>query len=147
MSPRLDSRRLAQVRLAGMRSRAILLRRRAIALGVSSFVVAWSLIFIRMVTGHDPVLGAGTANASATKRSSASSAPAHDRSRPSGSAPRMVQQVVRVPLPSGGYGLAVVNVPARQAQSASAAPTQTAPAPQPAPTPAPAPAPLSTSSS
>jgi hypothetical protein len=123
-SQRLEARHLARVRLAGMRWRTAVVRQRAIAFGIGTFLFIWSLIFIRMVTGHDPVLGSGTARASSGSSSAQS---------------------------SGGNGAGFTGSTSTTTPSTTtttavpAAPAQTATAPAPAP--APSPAPLVTSSS
>ena len=125
MDQQLDARGLAAARLAGLRSRVARLRRRGIAFAAATFALAWGLIFVRMVSGHDPVLGDG---ASPVDKADAS----RDQSGQAGSAgsPQTSQRLIRVPLASGGYGYMVV--PAGQAGGESpSAPAQPAPAPSP----------------
>jgi hypothetical protein len=74
--PNEDKRRLAQLRLRARRRRDGELRRRAIFLSLSLFVLLWVAIFGQMVSGHDPVLASGTRVAAVTNQ-----APRHPATR------------------------------------------------------------------
>jgi hypothetical protein len=52
-------------RLIEMRLRVARIRRLVAACAVAAFLALFSTIYVQMATGHDPVLGATTANASA----------------------------------------------------------------------------------
>jgi hypothetical protein len=69
----LDARALARAKIRGLRQRVLTIRRRVLAFACAIFTVAWVVIFARMTTGDDPVLGAQTpttASAAPTKTSS-----------------------------------------------------------------------------
>jgi hypothetical protein len=51
--------REAQRRLAARRRRVGILRSRVIAVSLLCFALLWSVVFVQMATGNDPVLGAG----------------------------------------------------------------------------------------
>lgn len=57
------ARRRGQRKLDAMKRRAGLLRRRVIATAIVGFVLLWTVVFVQMATGNDPVLGAGAATA------------------------------------------------------------------------------------
>lgn len=64
-----DRRRAARLRLRARRHREGQLRRTAIVLSVGVFALFWAVVFAQMVSGHDPVLGAGPRVASASEKS------------------------------------------------------------------------------
>jgi hypothetical protein len=72
MEPR--EREMAQRRgrrkLDAMKRRTGLLRRRVVATAIVGFVLLWTVVFVQMATGNDPVLGtvAGTRPAAKRKR-------------------------------------------------------------------------------
>src|ERR1700693_202392 len=68
-----DPKTLARAKLAERRRRVHKLRRTVIATAVVLFVTLWAVIFMRLVTGHDPVLAA-KAQAVATTGSTSSGA-------------------------------------------------------------------------
>ena len=68
MSPE-DGRRLARHRVWARKQRSRGIRRRVAAITLSLFVAAWVAMFARMVTGHDPALGATSQPAKATNTS------------------------------------------------------------------------------
>ncbi|MGH2858217.1 MAG: hypothetical protein ACRDMJ_12120 [Solirubrobacteraceae bacterium] len=53
---RADARALGAQRLAGRRRRTALLRRRVLGLTVAGFVAVWGVLFVQLVSGHDPAL-------------------------------------------------------------------------------------------
>src|SRR3954452_2754915 len=59
MSPE-DGRRLARQRVWARKQRTRGIRRRVAAITLSLFVALWVAIFVHLVTGHDPALGAST---------------------------------------------------------------------------------------
>jgi uncharacterized membrane protein YgcG len=64
MSPE-DARRLARQRVGARKQRTRSIRRRVAAITLSLFVAVWVAIFVYLVTGHDPALGAGSRTAKA----------------------------------------------------------------------------------
>lgn len=56
-----------QRKLDAMKRRTGLLRRRVIATAIVSFVLLWTVVFVQMATGNDPVLGTAKATRSAAK--------------------------------------------------------------------------------
>jgi hypothetical protein len=46
-------------KLDAMRRRATLLRERVVVTAIAGFVLLWTVVFVQMATGNDPVLGAG----------------------------------------------------------------------------------------
>jgi hypothetical protein len=64
-----DRQRIARLRLRARRQRDGQLRRRAIVLALTTFAVLWVAVFAQMVSGHDPVLGAGAQLAALDHRS------------------------------------------------------------------------------
>ena len=58
--PAEDGRRLARQRVWARKQRTRGIRRRVAALTLSLFVAMWVAIFVHLVTGHDPALGAST---------------------------------------------------------------------------------------
>jgi hypothetical protein len=129
MEQQLDGRALARARLARLRSRVGSVRRRGVVFAAGTFALTWVLIFVRMVSGHDPVLGSGAS------RAQAESAPSQQGQTGSTRGRRTTKRLVQVPLASGGYGYAIVRVPAGAGDSSSTAgggdssSTATAPAP------------------
>ena len=119
MEQQLDGRALARARLARLRSRVGSVRRRGLAFSAGTFALAWVLIFVRMVSGHDPVLGSGASRAQADSASS-------QHGQTDSTHGRTTKRLVKVPLASGGYGYAIVRVPAGGGDPSS---TATAPAP------------------
>jgi len=75
-----DRKRLVAERLAERRRRTVRLRKRVIAASASTFGLAWAVIFVQLVSGHDPALAhkarttttAATSNAPASRTSSSS---------------------------------------------------------------------------
>jgi len=59
MSPE-DGRRLARQRVWARKQRTRGIRRRVVAITLSLFVAVWVAIFVHLVTGHDPALGASS---------------------------------------------------------------------------------------
>lgn len=56
-----EMKRRARAKLAAMRERARLQRRRVVTGAAIVFAVLWLAIFTQMITGHDPALGPPTA--------------------------------------------------------------------------------------
>lgn len=54
---RRELKRQAWLRLAAQRRRTGLLRGRVVALSMICFAALWSIVFVQMETGNDPVLG------------------------------------------------------------------------------------------
>jgi hypothetical protein len=94
-----------------------------VALAVALFAAAWATVFAQMVSGHDPVLGTGTASRSASSHGSQHAS--SNRTPPSTGT-----QLVPVQTPQG---VVFVRVPSGGSTE------QTAPAQQPAPAPSPPP--------
>jgi hypothetical protein len=59
-------------RLIEMRLRIARIRRLVAACAVAAFIVLFSTIYVQMASGHDPVLAATTATASATSTTDSS---------------------------------------------------------------------------
>jgi hypothetical protein len=55
-----------------MKRRTDQLRRRVVASAIVGFALLWTMVFVQMATGNDPVLGAKAATRSATKKRPAS---------------------------------------------------------------------------
>jgi hypothetical protein len=123
----LSPRRLAAVRLAGLRRRVGAVRRRTVAFSVALFTAAWVAVFAQMVSGHDPVLGSGSKPKPQTRDST------HASSNRSPSGQSSGTRLVPVQTPQG---VVLVEVPANAPAPASS--------PQPAPAP---PAPVTSSTS
>jgi hypothetical protein len=51
------AQRRGQRKLDAMKRRTGLLRRRVIATAIVGFVLLWTVVFVQMATGNDPVLG------------------------------------------------------------------------------------------
>jgi hypothetical protein len=66
------ARRRGQRKLDAMKKRAGLLRRRVIATAIVGFVLLWTVVFVQMATGNDPVLGTSRAARPATEKKRAS---------------------------------------------------------------------------
>lgn len=81
-----DPKTLARAKLAERRSRVRKLRRTVIATAVVLFVTLWAVIFMRLVTGHDPVLAAKAQTAATTGSTSSGAASTASTSASSGSA-------------------------------------------------------------
>ncbi len=63
------ARRRGQRKLDAMKRRTGLLRRRVIATAIVGFVLLWTVVFVQMATGNDPVLGtSGAARPAAEKK-------------------------------------------------------------------------------
>jgi type IV secretory pathway TrbL component len=59
-TPSDDGRRLARQRVWARKQRTRGIRRRVAAITLSLFVALWVAIFVHLVTGHDPALGASS---------------------------------------------------------------------------------------
>lgn len=66
----LDSRELVAQRLRARRHRVRLVRKRVVATGGAIFALAWGVIFVQLVSGHDPALSHGKTRTSASSTSS-----------------------------------------------------------------------------
>jgi cytoskeletal protein RodZ len=66
------ARRRGQRKLGAMKRRAGLLRRRAVATAIVGFVLLWTVIFVQMATGNDPVLRTSRAARPASEKRRAS---------------------------------------------------------------------------
>jgi hypothetical protein len=114
-----ERRRTARLLLRARRRRAGQLRRTAIVLSIGLFALLWTVVFAQMLSGHDPVLGAGPRVASAS-----------EQSRP---------QPARRSRPASGEGTVLVYDPVTgtirevPASSPLAGGNSAAPAPTPAP--------------
>ncbi len=53
------AQRRGRHRLDAMRRRTTRLRERVVVTAIVGFVLLWSVVFVQMATGNDPVLGAG----------------------------------------------------------------------------------------
>ena len=62
---RQGSRQLAAERLKARRRRVALIRKRAVAGAACTFALAWGVIFVQLVSGHDPALAHTKATTSA----------------------------------------------------------------------------------
>lgn len=80
-----DARKLAADRLRARRERVALVRRRVLALAGSSFALGWGVIFVQLVSGHDPALAHSNGRATNTGASTATSAGATAASSAGGS--------------------------------------------------------------
>ncbi len=79
-----DPHVLAQSRLAARRVRVRRIRRRVAACAVIAFMAIWSVVFVRLVAGHDPALAA-SAGRSTHKAAAASTQTTSGTSSSSGS--------------------------------------------------------------
>ena len=61
-----DKRELAAERLRARRRRLSALRNRTIATALAVFALVWGVIFVQLVSGHDPSLAATQTSASTT---------------------------------------------------------------------------------
>jgi len=62
----IDPKALARVKLMERRRHVRRLRLRVVATAVVVFVALWGVIFVRLVTGHDPALTASAKSAAVT---------------------------------------------------------------------------------
>ena len=69
-----DGRRLARQRVWARKQRTRGIRRRVAVITLSLFVAVWVAIFVPLVTGHDPALGAGTKSQTSTTATPATTA-------------------------------------------------------------------------
>lgn len=69
---RAAAQRRGQRKLDAMKRRAGLLRRRVIATAIVGFVLLWTVVFVQMATGNDPVLGTSKPARPATEKKRAS---------------------------------------------------------------------------
>ena len=60
MTATAESRALARSRLAALRRRTLLVRRRVIAGALASFTVVWVGLVVQMAAGNDPALHSGS---------------------------------------------------------------------------------------
>jgi hypothetical protein len=58
-SEKTERKQEAQRRLRAQRQRVGQLRSRVVAISLIAFVLLWGVVFVQMVAGNDPVLGAG----------------------------------------------------------------------------------------
>lgn len=70
---RAQARMIGRERLRARRARIHRIRVRMVGIGVAVFVALWGVIFVQLVTGHDPVLAAQTKTAAASSGSANSS--------------------------------------------------------------------------
>jgi hypothetical protein len=63
---RMSRQRDARRRIGAQRRRVGILRSRAIAISLICFALLWTVVFVQMATGNDPVLGGGRHAAGAT---------------------------------------------------------------------------------
>lgn len=68
-----DPNALARVKLTQRREHVRRLRRTVVAIAVALFVALWGVIFVRLVTGHDPVLTASAKSGAVSTGSSGTS--------------------------------------------------------------------------
>jgi hypothetical protein len=61
------ARRRGERKIGAMRRRTRQLRGRVMATTAIGFLLLWTMVFVQMATGNDPVLGAGAATPSAAK--------------------------------------------------------------------------------
>jgi hypothetical protein len=125
MAETLSPRRLAAVRLAGLRRRIGTVRRRTVAFSVSVFTAAWIAVFAQMVSGHDPVLGSGPKPKPASRDTTHASSNRTPSS--AGTGTRLVpvqtpQGVVLVEVPAGGSASAGSTQPPAQPSASPPAP-------------------------
>lgn len=87
-----EARRLASAR----RSRAGFLRGRVIAVSILCFGVLWTVVFVQMATGNDPVLSAkaqpGTTTRASERRGSVTHRPATEAVEPEPAEPEVVEE-------------------------------------------------------
>ena len=69
-----DGRRLARQRVWARKQRTRGIRRRVAVITLSLFVAVWVAIFVPLVTGHDPALGAGKKSQTSTTATPATTA-------------------------------------------------------------------------
>ncbi len=69
------ARQRGQRKLETMQRRTSQLRRRVVATAIVGFVLLWTVVFVQMATGNDPVLGTGTASRQAAVEASATPDP------------------------------------------------------------------------
>jgi hypothetical protein len=62
------ARRRGQRKVDAMKRRTGRLRGRVVAIAAIGFVLLWTVVFVQMATGNDPVLGTGAASRSAVKK-------------------------------------------------------------------------------
>ena len=55
------AQRRGKRKLDAMKRRATQLRERVVVTAIAGFVLLWTVVFVQMATGNDPVLGAGKA--------------------------------------------------------------------------------------
>jgi hypothetical protein len=65
------AQRRSRHKLDAMKRRAGLLRRRVVAIATVAFVLLWTVVFVQMATGNDPVLGTSATRSGAKKGSAA----------------------------------------------------------------------------
>lgn len=71
---RADARTGVAARLKARRRRVRVIRKRALAVAASTFALVWGVIFVQLVSGHDPALGhSSSGTAASTTGSSGSS--------------------------------------------------------------------------
>ncbi len=80
-----DPKALASAKLQERRRHVRRLRRTVVAIAVVLFVTLWGVIFVRLVTGHDPVLTANAKSAAVTSSSNTASTGTGSSSTSSGS--------------------------------------------------------------
>ena len=127
----LSARRIARLRLAGLRRRVGAVRRGTLLFAISIFAAAWAGVFVQMVSGHDPVLGSGrhqrpASSAHASANTTTTTTPAQPATKvvvvPVQTEEGVVYVRERVPVTSG-------------AASAGSSPPQNTPSPAPSPPP------------
>src|SRR5437763_16859076 len=79
-----DGRRLARERVRAQSRRARRIRRWVVTATLALFLVAWVAIFGRLVTGHDPALGATTRHPTTTTTTPSQSSSAGDAAAATG---------------------------------------------------------------
>ncbi len=87
-----DSRELVAERLRARRQRVRLIRRRITATGASIFALAWGVIFVQLVSGHDPALAHGKNRASTSSDSTGSGSTTSQASSPASASPSTTSQ-------------------------------------------------------
>jgi len=80
-----DSKALARVKLMERRRHVRRLRRTVVVIAITLFVALWGVIFLRLVTGHDPVLTASAKKSAVTTTSNTASSGAGSSSTATGS--------------------------------------------------------------
>ncbi len=134
-----DRKRVAALRLRARRHRDGELRRRAIILSLLMFAMLWAAVFAQMVSGHDPVLGAGTKAASVARQDPQQTAKRQSQAAGDDGGASADPENGSVDGPTAAPGTATTSVaPAPAAPAVPAAPAAPAPA---------APAPVITSQS